>query len=275
MNFERKLSIIWLQGEDQIPKQSFKDNIEKWKLLNPQWKVDVVDDSALRQACKMYSNDCLDVYDSLNLLHLKVDFGRYVLMYNTSSMYVDMDMCPVKPIESNKLVKQFIDSYESTESEHVLGLSVLNLDILESLIYNGTTKFVNNAMMICSKSHPIIKKLIDTIISNFNQNKEYSSEFDKIQKLTGPIFFNNFFNNINFKNISLFPCETFEPAPASGKYVVSSQTVAIHKMEMSWVPKHIQYIVKFYYFIKPTFIFIVICYLVKTIIDYIMKQFLS
>lgn len=271
-HFPRKLSIVWLQGESEIPKQSFKDNITKWKSLNPDWKVEVIDDSGLRHACKMYSDECLNVYDSMDLLHLKVDFGRYVFMYNTSSMYVDMDMYPVKPIESNVLVRNLIGSYESGESEHVLGLSVLNLDLVESFIYNGTTKLVNNAVMLCSNHNPVIKNLIDTIIKNFNRKEKYNSTFDKIQKLTGPTFFNKFFNDINFKDIFLFPCETFEPAPASGSYVLSSQTVAVHIMEMSWVPIHMQYLVKFYYYIKPMLILFIICYIVKMIIDYIMKK---
>lgn len=270
--FPRKLSIIWLQGESEIPKQSFRNNISKWKSLNPDWKVEIVDDSGLRKACEMYSDECLATYDSLDLLHLKVDFGRYVLMYNTSCMYVDMDMSPVKPIESNQQILDLINSYEVGNSEHILGLSVLNLDVIESFIYNGTSKLVNNAMMLCSNRHPTIKRLIDTVISNVNKNIEYNSSFDKIQNLTGPTFFNNFFNDMNFTGVFLFPCETFEPAPASGKYVLSKQTVAVHIMEMSWVPKYIQYLVRFYYLIKPIMILTAICYIIKLTIDYIMKE---
>ena len=52
MVFIKKIAIVWFQGEQNIPKSIFKENLRNWRLLNPDWQVDLVDESMLKKACQ-------------------------------------------------------------------------------------------------------------------------------------------------------------------------------------------------------------------------------
>ena len=69
--------MVWFQGEKSITRDTFKQNIENWRLLNPKWNLQVYSDSNLQEACKIFSKECFETYMSFDLMHLKIGFGRY------------------------------------------------------------------------------------------------------------------------------------------------------------------------------------------------------
>lgn len=266
MTLNKNIFICWLQGQDHLnthPKSPlFNENLKNWKLLNPDWNVQLVTEDDLRNACKTFSKECLELYDSFQLIHLKIDLGRYVLLYLYGGMYVDMDMYVLRGLNTSLKFQQFIDKAKT--DTHLLGLSTLNLDMQESFMFIGRPQVINNAMMVSTQKNPLLFLAIQTII---HKAKKYtnSNAYNKIQQTTGPIFINKFFarfidnplNNNKF-HIEIFPHYYFEPSPPNGHSDIREETIAIHKMELSWIPPHIKASIKFYYKIKPLILPIVV-----------------
>jgi mannosyltransferase OCH1-like enzyme len=266
MPLTKNIFICWLQGQEHLnnhPKSPlFNENLKNWKLLNPDWNVQLVTETDLRNACKTFSKECLELYDSFKLIHLKIDLGRYVLLYLYGGMYVDMDMYVLRSLKTSVKFQQFID--RAIEDTHLLGLSTLNLDIQESFMFIGRPQVINNAMMISTQKNPLLFLAIQTIITKAKKYTD-SNAYNKIQQTTGPIFINKFFarfidnplNNNKF-HIEIFPHYYFEPSPPNGHSDIREETIAIHKMELSWIPQHIKASIKFYYKIKPFILPIVV-----------------
>jgi mannosyltransferase OCH1-like enzyme len=252
MVFLKKIAIVWFQGEHNIPKSIFKENLRNWRLLNPDWQVDLVDESMLKTACKNYSKECLDTFNSFKLLHMKIDFARYVLLYDSYSMYVDMDMYALRSLDNSETVSKFI---QLAQEKDAIGLSTVNLGEFESFCFSGKRYCINNAVMMASLKNPSIKKLIDTIIIN-SQKKEIDlrSNYYKIQNITGPSFINKFFHNQIIDNVTIFPHYIFEPTQPFGDSDIREETVAIHKFEMTWISDSLKNLMAFYFQFKPFFL---------------------
>lgn len=274
---DKNLFICWLQGPDHLNTHAkanvFQENIKNWQLLNPTWKVQLVTDDDFRKACKTFSQECLELYDSFELIHLKIDLGRYVMLYLYGGIYVDMDMYVLRGLETSNKIKELLD--KATNGIHVLGLSTLNLAIQESFMFVGRPQVINNAMMISSSKNPLLFMCIQTIISKFHKYKSYST-FSKISNITGPVFINKFFSKFvdnplskSKFHIELFPHYYFEPSPPVGHSDVREETIAIHKMEMSWIPSNLKNSIKVYFKIKPFILPIVLPFIIIYMYKYI------
>lgn len=266
--FPKRLGIVWFQGEENLKKTTFIENIYNWRLINPDWEVIVLDDRALRQICKNYSDECLKVYDSFDIMHLKIDFGRYVSLWETVSMYVDIDCFAFRSLSKSIAFSNFVKKYE--QFEHILGLSKTNTNVIEKFVTNLS---INNAIMISSPRNPVVKQLIDSIIM---QNLDYkpttnlSSTYFSVLTTTGPIMFNKFFENIKTcpnVYIEKFPFYMFEPGQNFQNFDIRDETVALHKFEMSWLSPQMKVLTQSYYdIIKPYFFIFVIAVLVLLLI---------
>lgn len=257
MVFIKKIAIVWFQGEQNIPKAIFKENLRNWRLLNPDWQVDLVDESMLKKACRNYSKECLDTFNSFELLHMKIDFARYVLLYNDYSMYVDMDMYALRSLDNSEIISRFV---ELAEHQDAIGLSTVNLGEFESLLFSGKRYCINNAMMMASHNNPIIKELVDKIIKKSNKSNkkkgnknklvDLRSDYYKIQNITGPSFINKFFNN-HLDTVTIFPHYIFEPTQPFGDSDIRDETVAIHAFQMTWISDSLKNLMAFYFCFKP------------------------
>jgi mannosyltransferase OCH1-like enzyme len=266
MVFNKNIFQVWLQGSQNLTVSKFKINSENWKNLNSDWNYVFVDDAKIKEACGQYSSECLQAYNEFDLLHLKVDFGRFVLLYLYGGIYVDMDMYILRPLNYSKYVNEVI---KDSEKGDILAVGNIYVNIFESLVYNGSINSINNAYMISTPRNPIIKDLIDTLISRWKNSKvKYNSLTDsteKINLITGPQFINKFFRKYiddpSLYNVKLIPYFVFEPCDMSSNCYINDETISIHKFEMSWVSKNYKSLVLFYYNIKSylyTFIFIIL-----------------
>lgn len=271
ITFNNNIFICWFQGKlhlDNYHKSIlFNENLKNWQLLNPSWNVYLIDDQQLRHACKIYSKKCLKIYDSFKIMHQKIDFGRYVLLYLYGGMYVDMDMYVLRGLHTSKKFNKLLDII-TLNKKHILGLSLVNSNWYENYIYVGKNSFINNAMMISSQYNPIIEKYINCIMEKSLENS--IDDYYKIQNTTGPYYFNKFIEiyKDKFKNIHIeyFPHYYFEPGPAFGDADIRDETIAIHKMELSWIPNSYKTLIKSYYIIKP-YILVVVVVLIIMIIN--------
>ena len=280
--FIKRIGIVWFQGENNINKPQFIENVNNWRLLNPDWEIVILDDNTLRQICKNYSEDCLKVYDSFDIMHLKIDFGRYVALWETCSMYVDMDCYAFRSLDKSDIFNSFISKLNT--HEYILGLSEINTNRMEKLFVNNST--INNSVLISSLHNPIIKELIDHIINNNLNYRDkrktglISSEYILINETTGPYMFNRFFSRVNLKKykeriyIHTFPFYVFEPGQNYQNFDIRDDTIALHKYEMSWLSPFMKTAVKHYYItIRPYFlIFIIFVLIIWLVYKYYYKD---
>jgi mannosyltransferase OCH1-like enzyme len=259
--FQRNIYQVWFQGCDNIQRDDFKANVRKWKDLNEDsWNYFCVADRDLKNACAEFSQRCLQAYLSCPDMHMKIDLGRYVLLYLHGGVYVDMDAFALRKLDDSNLVRKLIESYE-TSDQHVLGLSQLVMHPTECLLTLGYTSAFNNAIMMSSKRNPVLKDFICVVVDNILA-KLPASKFIRIQTTTGPVCFNRFFQNpSNTKQTRIikFPPEIFEPCKLDGTCHITPNTIAVHKFELSWQGPVMKYIGQCYHTVRSYALLVIIC----------------
>jgi mannosyltransferase OCH1-like enzyme len=196
----------------------------------------------------------------MDLLHLKVDFGRYVVLYLNGGMYVDMDAFAMRSVDSSPYVQKL--EKEHASGKHVLGISTLNVNLIESYAISLDDVSMNNAILISSKQNPVLRAFIESIIHEFNKGRMYYSNINKIQNITGPTHFNLFFKRayaLAPKNhyIVIIPPTVFEPC-AKNNCVISKSTVSIHAMDNTWFPSYLNRLTDMYFFVRPVLIIMLV-----------------
>ena len=136
MYFKKNIFQVWLQGYKNIEKKEFLNNVENWKNLNKDWVYTLLDDIGLRKICYTYSNKCGKIYDSVENMHLKIDLGRYVTIFLYGGMYADIDAFIMRPLNFSEDINNLLSKYDK-ENINILGLSIININPIESLFYIG------------------------------------------------------------------------------------------------------------------------------------------
>lgn len=241
---EKNIFQVWFQGAENLTDPSFIESSVNWRIMNKTWTYHLYSDNDLKKACYEFSPDCGKIYDEMDLMHLKIDFGRYVVLFLYGGIYVDMDMFPVKSLDGSEYLKTLF------AKDKIWAVTKLNISKFESLLYIQQSFIVNNSMMIASKKNPDLKRFIVDVMNKWQVFKSLPKNSTKIQKITGPIFLNRFYNK-NRGNMSLLPHFLFEPCNPDGLCDVKKTTVAIHKMELSWISENYKQFIRAYYKIKP------------------------
>lgn len=85
-----KIHHIWLQGG--IPEE-YISNYKKWDEALPEWEHHVWNEEELLSFC---DSDQEDEYLEIETLINKVNYLKYILMYNEGGIYADLDSYPVR-----------------------------------------------------------------------------------------------------------------------------------------------------------------------------------
>ena len=153
MPLTKNIFICWLQGQEHLnnhPKSPlFNENLKNWKLLNPDWNVQLVTETDLRNACKTFSKECLDTLNQA-LSENKQDFicviAGYANALDTSFFSYNeglrrrfpfrFDIQPYKPEELALILNKKIFEYGSWEIK-------FTIDELVKLIKDNSKYFIN------------------------------------------------------------------------------------------------------------------------------------
>ena len=186
---------IWLQGTSTVPKeyQKFSETI---KLNNPNFNHILWDEDKFRNKILNQFPKYKHYYEKLPLIHLKVDYMRYIILFIFGGIYVDMD---ARAIRSFNTIKKDIEKYETI-------LGKLNRSKTESLFFTGKQFMVNNGIIISKKNSLFLKELLkhveesidryETELSNPNMKEKMLSNTGTIDKITGPVAFTNVYFSI-------------------------------------------------------------------------------
>lgn len=261
VKFNKNIFQVWFQGEENITKKEFLINKNNWKQMNSTWNYFCVSNNDLIKVCKLYSKECYEIYKSLPYMHMKIDLGRYVLLYIYGGIYVDMDAYILRSLDSNKTINDLIKSYENSNN-NVIGLSKINIYQYEQFI-SGIV--YNNAIMISNSKNPVLKLFIEYILKQCKNYLNFPINFlnndhNIIQMTTGPYIFNTFFKDKTFKNCIIynFEPEVFEPCDLNHECIITPNTIAIHQFEMTWIGPVLRNIFRIYFYTRKYLIFILI-----------------
>lgn len=234
---------IWFQGWSSLPAE-YNSNVESVIKFNPDWQHIKWDESGIKEVVKLLGTDAVAKYDSLKLLHQKVDFGRYAILYTYGGVSVDIDAVAFRPMDET----HFLTSEDFIVSE------------------NSTGKFINNATIFLSSKNPVMKKWIDGISS---ECKFYMGDFGCVLQTTGPYAFTRFVRE-NKDGIMVLPPKYFEPCSGSdADCEPGSLAILNHKHEKTWINPVYKSVAEQYYKLKPyKHIFIIIFVLIVLFLLY-------
>jgi mannosyltransferase OCH1-like enzyme len=230
---------IWMQGFENIP-DKFKKNVNDLHALNPEYEHKQWDENMLREECKKYSKECLERYDSFEQMILKVDLGRYVVLYHYGGISVDTDMAQLKPIQN----LSDIESNKFMISKCAFPYNMVGI--------------LNNAVIITPANNEILEKIIETISNDKRKASDFSTKEIHTQYVTGPACINNILQKISMP-YTIIDNKYFEPCSSDDIFcTVHKDAIMDHKHDGSWVSSYINILLKILIFIIRFFIYIVL-----------------
>jgi hypothetical protein len=243
---------IWFQGWDNLPGKYIK-NAESLLILNQNWEHKKWDEQSLRKECGNFSSEALAKFDSFPNMFQKIDFGRYVTVYNYGGVSIDCDAECLAPLEQvPRILKENLIVSKWAEKSK-----------LEAwLCHRGLCQdeiMLNNSTIISEKCHPLLKKFIEFLIEN--KASDTDPQF-LVEITTGPVIMSIFFNNF-LDDIFILDPEILEPW---GR--ITSRTVINHHYAVSWKHPVIRWFSQIYSILRNNLIWII---LIQTALIFLLK----
>jgi len=244
---------IWFQGEENIPNH-LKENVKKVKEIMPTYNHIIWDDVSIQELLKKTGH--LNTYKKFKHLHQKVDFARYVILYEYGGIYLDMDVEMLKSLEP--LIEE-----KMTDNISVI-FSYINVDGLLDKTFIKYT--INNGTIICRRGSLFMKELVDNI-----RVDSFYNMFPKIISIgftTGPRYVTAIYNNsLNKNSVKILEPTYLEPCTFSGCNI-SNDTFLVHRHELTWFPKNFRQLYKD----KNTILYIIIAVVLVLVLFLIYKR---
>jgi hypothetical protein len=227
---EKIIHQIWLQGEINIP-DKYYSNIASVKKFHNSWQYILWDEIKILKLI-LTKKEWTDIYYKFIYIHQKIDFAKYVILYTYGGIYIDIDV---------EVIKSFDDIIKTNDSYDLI-ISKSNINSYESFIAARSFNTYNNGIIIAKKDNKTLLILINYIIENFYLPLLEPKMFN-INYTTGPHIFTNVISK-NKSNVKILESEYLEPC-LMDNCTITSNTISIHRHELSWIP---DFLVRFFNF---------------------------
>jgi mannosyltransferase OCH1-like enzyme len=198
--------------------EKYHDDVYKLEILNQNWEHKKWDEESLRAECEKFSPLALIKFDGFTNMIQKIDFGRYVVLYNHGGVSVDCDAECIRSLDKTP----GIDRYDIILSKNPL----TNLENkITTFGFSKNMVIINNATICCAKENPLMKQFIEFLIENESWNEDMM--FDT-QLKTGPLVMSVFFNKY-LDDVLILDSDVFEPFGN-----INRRTILNHKYDQSW-----------------------------------------
>lgn len=208
---------IWYQGWGELPEKYHQD-VQKLEILNQNWTHMKWDAAGLERECEKFSPEALAKFKGFTNMIQKVDFGRYVVLYNYGGVSVDCDAECLRPLDKTPGIDRY-DLIVCKNSLTNLENKVASFGLSKNLV------IINNATICSSKENELMRMLIQFLIENESWNEDLLLD---TQLKTGPLIISKFFNNF-LDDILVLDSDVFEPFGN-----VNRRTVLNHRYDQSW-----------------------------------------
>jgi len=150
---------------------------DRWSLLNPEYTYRLYTDEDMDTFVnETYPGPIAESYNRLNIVVARVDFWRYLVLYEYGGVYVDMDMAAdTADYPLRDLIRDEDDAIVTAE---------------------GNAGLYVQLALIFRKKHPILQKTIELIVDNIRENRFPNN----IHAMTGPTVYSWAINHIHFLN---------------------------------------------------------------------------
>ena len=153
---------VYIQNDGTIPDildSHIEESHQSWIILNPGYTIKYWSLNDCREyLINNFPDEYLKTFDSIQPYACKSDFFRYCIIYNEGGWYSDWkQVCLVDNLLDKLSDSEFIYFYDRGNS------------------YVKTNKCVAQGFIGSIKYHPILKEVIDTIISN--TDKKYYGKY--------------------------------------------------------------------------------------------------
>lgn len=188
----------------------YKKNSLSWINKNKKYKYFLWNEKSIKELLFLYYNNLLPVYDNLELMIMKIDFAKYIILYHYGGMYCDLDTLCLRNIDPlfyyyKKYNIILTKTPEFTKLEKFFLSNILNK--------NYKKNFINNGIIISNKKHPFWLDLISNITKSYNKYPFFLHTLNIFNR-TGPLavmdcyYHNQYkYNDIVLaKSIFLEPC---------------------------------------------------------------------
>ena len=195
------------KSKDSIKELIFQ-NIEKIKNLNPSWDFFLYDDSDIESFIQQEYGDTIYSYFkriSPEYGAAKADFFRYLVIYRFGGVYLDIKSTMNKPLSS---FIQGKDSYILSYWDNLPGQSHEgngHYPFLPDYLERGE---IMQWYIIASPGHPLIKKIIATMLYNIDHYNPYihGVGWTGTVTMTGPVMYTKvIYDTLNSDSASSFP----------------------------------------------------------------------
>ncbi len=211
---------IWLQGWSNLPTE-FKANVQSVIDKNPDWKHMQWDDKYIIDTVTAIGPEYLAKYNSFKLIHQRVDFGRYAILYMYGGVSVDIDALALR---------SFNFTPHLSDSDFIVS-------------NNSRDSFVNNATIFVSEKNPLMKDLLDSIGTDCTGMTDSSC----ILNTAGITAFNKFVQ-AHKDSITILPNTYFEPCSGRDKHCIPGPLAILdHQHSGTWVSPVAKFIMEGYY----------------------------
>ena len=165
-----------------------KDNMKKWKELNPNYKYKFYDDDDCKKI--LYDNFGINGVLSFNILKpgaFKADLFRYAILYAKGGVYADVDIKPLKPLR--RIIKNNYDL-----------VSVNERWFLKKPVYG-----IWQAFLCCKEKCKYMKLIVEKIIDNVFKRyyPECTKGYNNMLSITGPVLLKKIIDDNYDKNIQI------------------------------------------------------------------------
>lgn len=173
---------------EKTPPLEIKKNIEKIKLMNPEWEYRFYDDKDIVSFIHdNYPEKILHYFNRINPIYgaARADFFRYLLMYKCGGIYLDIKGTLEKSLD--KILTgddRYILSYWKDESVQKFDGWGIHSD-KHGLTFSEYQQWY----IVASAGHPFLKQVIENVLQNIDSYDPNVHGVGKpgVLKVTGPI----------------------------------------------------------------------------------------
>ena len=166
--------------------EAIQANIDALKLANPLWQFRLYDDADIEQYIQTHYPDLFTIYQKINVKYgaARVDFFRYLLIYNEGGVYLDIKSSLSKPL--NEIIEandQYLLSHWPNSAGQAYENSGIYVDLPSPL---GEFQQWH---IIAVKGHPFLKSVIENVcnnIINYNPFIHHTGQTG-VFRVTGPV----------------------------------------------------------------------------------------
>ena len=207
---------------DEIPAKHLKF-VNKVKTLNPEWSYKLWTDQDNDEFVKKEYPDFYKVFTGFSRGIMRADVIRYLIMYKTGGVYLDLDYEVLKPFDFGR-------------NEIILPLALSTKE-------GNSADMLGNCFLASVPGHKFWRDVIDDL----KENPPAVTDYTQVMDATGPglltrIFYNNTYDNVCVPDkIVYHPIKNLNSVWYRKKYIDSIRnngvSLGIHYTWGSWIER--------------------------------------